>query len=386
MEALPIGDLIPIAESHPHLREIIDIKYMIEKYQVHEKTIVIGNEEYPHNPKRQFKIEEYDVALNYLRVFGNLTTRIDFVGTGFRAAENNEISKHIAKYCSKTLVDLQASNAGRYLSEDAEETFTYVNRVLFEFDDSVAVSRVHEIYPVVGSITIQLHPPSVSSNDENIQQIRNLLPKVPQLNTLVLIGITANNLLESISEHLPKLKALNINYDTNVTISKPVHFKNVTSFSLSILPRGRDILNERSPFSFDRLEQLEIFTMEYRTIPIQLIESSNYLKLFHLPWLRDDYGVDHIVEFLGRKKHLQQVTLHWWPSRAPENTISMIYSLENVRIIKFIVWDSVYSTVNRDAVIRLIPEEWAVYRVEKGYEFGFQANHISFGQKKKIAN
>lgn len=373
-----MGDLVQLAAANQTLREIIGFEYLVGIYAVHERTIVVAPEEFPHNAVTDLKINEPTVAVTFFQQFGTLATKVMVLGNKFSFRDASAISRAIADHCNN-LVDIHAERLDNHLVFGTNHTLPHVKRVHFKFEAFLELSRIHRIYPALEQLSIELAPAStVTTFNPAVQEVCRLLPRIPKLRSLTLVGILSNELLGLINAHLPALAELSIVYDATAPASTDrVHFKNVRSFSVTMTAASGRKASNVLPVSFDELEALAIYTTDYALVPVRLIEDSDYLETFSLPWTRDKYGVDYVVELLMRKKYVEKVTLRYWMEQPAANTISLISSFRGVHEITFVLWDERSSALQRDILISVIPDEWRIRRLDVGRLFGCEAYYLA---------
>lgn len=374
---LSLNELLQVAAINETLREIISNDYLIALYAIHERTILVASPTYSHDPKTNLKIEDPYVAAEFLRLFGTLVTKIVVLGYEFSYSGGIMVTRSIANNCNN-LVDILIEHVGDYLVTRANHTFPLVKRITFIHDDDLELTQLHRIYPAVEQLAISLSVPSARTTfDLNIEEVRRLLPRIPQLRALTLSGFLSNDLLQSISVNLPVLEELRIVYDATSPPSRRIHFKNVKTFSITPVAATRRAPSKVFPISFDGLEALSIHTTNYSLVPIKLIEDSEYLESFSLPLTRDNYGIDYIVELLMRKKYLEKVTLRYWMEQRAANTISLISSFHGIDQLTFVMWDERSSVLQRDILISLIPDDWRIKLLTVGRQFGHEAYYLT---------
>lgn len=377
LDNMPLDDLIQVASTNETIRAIIGYNYLIDFYNIQERRILIASANHQHNPENDMKIEDPYLAEEFLHLFGSLVSKIVVLGYEFTYSEGEMISRAIANNCNN-LIEIHMENVGFHLISQTNRTFSHVKQITFVLRHDLDLDQIHRIYPAVEKLTIELSAtPLITVNNPNIEQIRRLLPRIPHLKSLTLSGILSNSLLQSIKNNLPVLEEMRIVYDTTTPPTQQIHFKSVKSLSITPIKASTRASSNNLPISFDNLENLAIYTSHYSLIPIKLIEDSDQLEEFSLPWTLDKYGVDYIVELLMRKKYLEKVTLRYSMEQPAANTISLIGSFHGIDELTFVMWDKRSSVLQRDILISLIPDDWQIKRLTRGRHFGQEAYHLT---------
>lgn len=389
LDQLRPGDALALADRNPELRDALIDGFLIPRCQFDTKTILIAHQSINSNPDQHIKIESIDVILRFLRVFGDEVRNIEFRGDRYTYQDMHTISEHIVAYCSDSLVSIRISNAADYLLSETHSLFPNVLNVDVAFVgrglESLNFSQIYRIFPSVENLVIAPYvKPFYLATSKFGQQIRSLLPLIPQLRSLRVSSIAANAFLRTIEQFSINLEELDIEYDTNVPITNTIHLKSVKNLTL-VMKSGKKIIDQMSPFRIDRLEKLEILSTDSQYVPMQLIADSNHLKSFSLPWTHSDYDVDQIVDMLYAKKHLEHVTLHWsLGAREAAHTLSTIANFHQLTKLTFVVFEEHGSMSQVDAFRSVEHSDWVILSIMSRSLYTHVEYHITVIPTSKI--
>lgn len=274
--------------------------------------------------------------MKFLRCFGHLIITLSYFANDRTEQRNAEIHRYINEYCADSLVKIHFKYS--VIKFTIEKPFLKVETVIFSqchLDSNIAdfnrwFPRMQRLEvcsqcSATGGTFIEKHFPnldnlSISKNDRTVNalfrqsNVAEVLRLNPQLRRLQLGGVfTDENYLRSVSHHLQNIVDLELVewYPVKLKLEKGViNFKNVERFKIG---RSKLLQTPEIPFSFDRLEEFELFMN---------------ISIPHL---------DAIIRFIGEHPKLIKVTIGHMNYKFIEatNALKLAKVLSKMKIIDF---------------------------------------------------
>lgn len=108
-DRMPFDALLGYAATHAAARSFIVDNYLLAKFRVHEKLIVIGGVDKNPDPTTvaadEIAINSLEVALRSLHVYGDRITRLTYSAYFYNSTNRDAIVRLIKDHCAGTLVE-----------------------------------------------------------------------------------------------------------------------------------------------------------------------------------------------------------------------------------------------------------------------------------------
>lgn len=330
---LDFTELVDMADLDPRLNEIIRYHYMIPKYRINQLAIRFDDCEGTHISESSLVIYNVAHILTFLRNFGDLITDLTFHNYNnlFLIEHATEISRHIEKYCSKTLSQFSLINPNYQLISNTQTIFKRVIRLQIWQCNNLDDFQLSQKYPMVEYLYLNTKADlnslgSLAQSYRRLQHlelisykplnggsaVKDLFKLNPQIRHLALRTISDMEMIHFINDNLRQLEKLEIIYsnELNTNISSRVHFENVTDFTLfeHFTNLRRD---DESPFTFDHLESLEITSTEFTRSVQNLIEQNQKIRKLSviLKLITDD--LTRVVSAISSLPDLEELVIKW---------------------------------------------------------------------------
>lgn len=124
--------------------------------------------------------------LPFLRIFGHKITKLSVIGD-FDIQKTIIITEYIIRYCSKTLIELEAICPDDLLTDKTSETFPNIEKAHFRKLIFVANMQINRIFPVAKDLKMLIvHRLEYNSRlkDQYITHMQNTIRAMPDLHTL----------------------------------------------------------------------------------------------------------------------------------------------------------------------------------------------------------
>lgn len=388
---LDFDDLVNVAAVNVQNHDLITHHHMIAKYRIHEKTIRITNspeEDEPTEDSNILTIHNYKTVLQFFQLFGHLVTKLEFLHFYSIPEAIPTINRHIAEYCSKSLVEMRLNGAGLYLVSETERQFENLTRLTFTetniYTDNLQLHRIYprmeyfEIHVVrlmrMASLQsiVQPYPnlKHLSYSDRDIDGDDSFLSELfqlnPQLEALTLRKFVTLNVLRSASENLSKLKFLLVlNNFHNAAASNSIHFESVTNFTFI----DRDSLNnfEQFPITFDRLEEFAVISEISIDSIERFVRENDGLKVLSIPWMDLGDNYSSLLDIVGGLSQLVEIKLEWSEKIGENDTLRLINENEQLKTVTFCV----NTRDHCDLLQNIVPRSWEMNEEKTAKECTF---------------
>lgn len=290
---LGLGDLLNVVHSSKCFKRAADLVFK-NKYQKSCLSLnrIRNPDDKPIEILSQNHICVYDALINFrlLRCFGHL---ISDLAIHYDDSHLIKLDQYVNKYCADSLNEIKLLNAKKEAMGHLTKPFTKVEKVFIicgQLDsDSIdfnttfpemrhlsicSYSHFDKHFPKLESLSISEPAYECSDILYRRRNVIEILRLNPQLGSLVLLDseILDKVFIRSISEHVPSVQYLEINYNTlryyNVNV---IHFRNVQHLTLHT-DHGFLL---KCPLTFDQLKTLTILTAN------QFFIDSNFMELIY---------------------------------------------------------------------------------------------------------
>lgn len=324
-----------------------------------------------------------DEILRILENSGHLMKRLQFNGDAFAPEERSNISESIVKYCASTLLEIILNDPGDYLIQDSEVIFPQVNNMtLLRVGSANIQLQINRIYPTLKWLKLIIDryiPPPLSqqypslqylqlvedSKVINVNLVRNIIQNTPELLELHLNRLPTPHLIEFIRKALPRLHSLSFKFEANAFEAfntRPLHFKNLENLSLNLTGSNITAAYEALPFTFDRLEVLQL--LDYTgssAIPFKLIERNTGLILLSMPFVNDIERFLQMLRVIKEFRELKEILLTWSRLIDPDYTIRAMSEFCSSKKYTFVVSNFKPDVeYDRNILITIIPDQWNI--------------------------
>lgn len=362
---LSFYDLINLAGSDARFRQLITEHYMIPKYYINERKIRFdGGGAYDEATNTTIIIGKFSTILRFLTDFGDVITRIYFSGFSYSPSERDQISRHISKYCSKSLISIDLEQAGGFLINGTTAKFTSLTEAKLRNDcHSYGNPQIHRIFPVLKELSLMFT--TTMMDEVTLTYLHDLLALLPDLRLFELNKTPSEQFLRSIEDISPNLQSLAFGYIPNDAELEHIHFRNIRKLTLNILFFSLNEPIASCPFTFDHLQALEIITTKIAFIPVNLLAENLELKSLALPKLQNMEGLFELLTSIKDANHFDTFTVLWSRWMGSDCIMRLLNEYDQLKNITFIVWDGFEHSLNFDALLSLIPKSWDLTVVSK---------------------
>lgn len=357
---------------------------MIPKYRIHENVIqIIGGRPKDHS-KDIVRIGKLSEILYFLRSFGEKLTKIYFSGFFYNGAECHRITEYIAKYCGDNVNELELLEAGGYLFNDTTTPiFTKLEKLKVRDDRNLYENpQIHRIFPALKELSLELGRNYITVEAD--AYIRDLLALSPQLESFKTPGIPTLQFFQSIERILPDLTSLAVSYAPNRLDhleNQTVHFNHINRLSLKLVFFNFGSPIPPCPFTFDRLDTLEIVAGSVELAPMSIFEQNTAVKSLSFPVLRQIDGLLSLLSKIQESHNIEMLSLQWDRFMGADNTQRLLNEFDGLNEMVFIVVEAVERSANVDALVPLIPEQWNVDIAHKDSVDAGRKFHVSLVRK-----
>lgn len=350
---LELVDLVKMAKISDRFERAV-AHILRTRYRIHEKTIRIEQVEQETHLGDAIIMTDFPAILELLQHFGHVIPRIYFSGMFFSTEQRAHINRHIAEYCSQTLLELELCDADGYLISDTNRTFPHVARLNvqnFEYADNLDLSR---IYPNVQWLTFCAYDNRVTSlvrpfaHMEHLTTLRiaestvlALIRLHPKLRTFHMHDVASLEFLRNVSQLLPQLESLEVKHGPDGFLTESslsvddVRFESVSHFGIAA--DGFDeITFERVPFTFGRLNSLKITSPTASSVYRQLVQENSQVAVFTLDRVGDAEAVPLIVDLASRLERLVELSVSWMDEVDESDVLALV---DNLRHLKKVILD-----------------------------------------------
>lgn len=373
-----------MADLDPRLNELVRYYYMIPRYRINQIAVRFDDCDGTKFNENSLDIQIFNVVhiLKFLRNFGDLITEITFHNYNdlFSIEDSTEITRHIEKYCSKTLSQLSLIDPKSHLISKTQTIFKRVIRLQIWRYDNLDNFEINRIYPMVEHL--YLNSPTDLNNFGSLAQtyrrlqhlevvtavplkggsaVQGLFKLNPQIRHLALRNCPDMDLLQFINDNLRQLERLEIAYSNqfNSNTSSRVHFKNVKEFTLFEYSFSSD-REYGNPFSFHQLEAIEI-TSEYFSSSVQnLIEQNKKIRKLSLARLVIDDLRRAVIAINNTLPDLEELVIKWIVEIGLADMLRQIEDkqskLKKITLVVSMGADS-------DAILAVITDNWELINV-----------------------
>lgn len=336
---LSVADLVKVAALNPHFTDIVLNHYIIGKFRLHEKKIIIfihmsAVMMYYENSKsdRPFLAQNRNESLFVLEKFGHIFKRLAYEMQVFGGPNWLEIFEYADKYCAQATKVIgidEIDRAGlRNWTYSFDHTATQIRlwrvvslplNVLFPFMEILHVKEmvlsILQHYPHLTECSIDLNP----GTNSNVDQFVRLNPQLRSFRTPMTTDLSFFAILSEMLTNLEKL-AIKITIDPRDVEPQIVQFKNVTEFTVELDTKfggHTDIRNAINNIQFVQLETFKIVTppvADSMSIPflddplIEMIVTNRELKKIELSMRVTRQSFNELRQEL---LELKEISIYW---------------------------------------------------------------------------
>lgn len=372
LDYLDFDELVNLADTNQEFRQFIAEHYMIPKYRIHEKQIIMP---YVLEDLSGISITvKSRTFLSLLRSFGHLIRDLKFSGL-FSRTRCNKIYTFIEQYCSNTLVEFELE-APDFITFSPNQPFKKVTKLLLENSYQVDFSVIDLVFPAVKELTVlsfQPINPQLSRFFSNLEHlhlveifwdnyagiedgIRKFVQTNPQLRTLRLERVPSNELLKYIRDTSKHLESLVIGYSSNVmsAYSEKINFEHIKKLKVKSVKSSEQESN--SMITFQQLESIEIDSFEELLVPIALIRQQNS-QLKSITFTNFEGNVSDILAESGPFEALEEVKLSW---DSEKDMGRLLNDFETLKKITFVWNQSRTQPLVLEPINQILQANWRI--------------------------
>lgn len=380
LDHLEFSDLLTVAELNPRFKQLIEDHYVLPKYRINTKLIRFAHSE-NYLDAEQITMSSTANIRRLLAHFGHLINRIEFSGIFFTHSEVEVISQDIARYCSKSLVEICLLDVGTYLLSDSTTTFdnmTTINLRLYQANHNNKL-QLQRICPKLAKLTLAVGNtfklPIIDEPYPNLSHLEftefsgfaddpylgNLIRLNPKLQSLHLNRIPSIDLSQLFNDHLGHLQTLQVSYNPAGMIewyafhNESIHMKTVKHLIVDI---QTDYPYIRFPMTFDHLEVLDIGLTSFHSVPIGLIQQNPHLKAVSIP-LKFVTNRQAILDVIYDCHELNEITTSWSVGISAE-IMRLLTELRSLYRITFFILGG-----EKDNLLAAVPDGWHMVNLWK---------------------
>lgn len=348
---LPFTDLVNMAEMSPRINKIIEAYYIVHKYHLDERSILIDASDHSYSiidsDTNDILINSYSGILHFLRNFGSILRHVEISRFICDDRKFAQIIHFVQKYCKDTLEIIDLRNEADLSIDLWDASFQRVRNV--SISNFKRPKNLSHIFPNIQSLSVTLYQKidfdelylpklkhlSFRQIDVNcdINFLKNTIRLNPQLQSIHIDRFLDIDFMQFLTEHLRDLEYLSVknyqfDYSANENLAN-ISFPNVKKFSTGYFCDSGT--TNPFPLNFDQLEILKIQTR-------RLIPKLNY--------------------FITQNKHLKSLVLEWTVLRV-EDLDLLITELPELIAIR-ILWTiditptQLIETLNKSHTLRFL--------------------------------
>lgn len=326
MDKMELSDLLSLADTNTEMRFFVAEYVMKPKFQFHKKIISIDRmipaaaaaaapktafDEIWKIDSKRIVIRDFKIVLQVLRVFGQIITKLEFIGFNFNETETVEIYQRINEYCAETLIDISIEPNSNAVNIEWHKSFDNVKNVIIQRTSILENWKIHKTFPHMRSLEVRMSradyrkQPYVEALHVNFPhlkhlslrlamknaefpQIRKIITSNQQLTRLSLKNIVDADTMRYISVMLPNLDELDVlSYpDDFLSSSRTVQFQSVRKLSLAV---RRDDFPSTLPIVFNGLKTLHLKSHDMFEPFIKFITQTQSLKHIEFEALQPNF-------------------------------------------------------------------------------------------------
>lgn len=372
LKSMNLEQIIEYTWNNLKYRDVIASKIMTLQFEIDESRFTIDKY---HMPFRNKGITSMELAMKFVKLFGQRLKRIELICDGFSDAECQQLLILISQYCP----NLFEAGLPMKWNNLITRPFDSVRRVLLgknckkidnelEFNrfypnmeeisvDSIEVTDVTffaQYYPNLRNFTYSIYKKGIDP-----ALIDHLFKLNPQIETVNADGKHSYELFQKISTQLINLKTFNFDAYPELFAppNRPLHFSNVRT--LVVRNWDGNILPNLA-FVFEQLERLTYFQSvyidEFSSLSFSWLTSLNNRNLKEISMPSTLVGFNGLNEIAAKCPNLESITF-----RMPMGSLTNEKFLKFLGnpIIKSIKIRDVQDLQRRDLAERL-PEDWSI--------------------------
>lgn len=393
LDLLPSEDLIKIAAINPRIADIIIKRYIISKYQFHEKqiTIVFDKNEifsfYAHsNGNRVYLSRKTSETLLVLEIFGHTLNHLYYLFHHIDDKIAKTVFDYAVKYSPQSAKDIEFRYIRRAQLANFSYTFDHTTTKVIIRSNCYNFIPLNELFPFMESVIFGPfvkpmipHCPKLTnctiqslSNDDENKNVHELIRLNPQLKHFHTPVRNNASYVRYISQMLPNLESLSLNMqiDSVNTDSEIIHFENLKEFTFQITRAFE--LDQRTVIGNIRFGQLKTLNIKHsmdidKTQLIRWIQQNRGLKKLQA---NIQMNSDELLGLLEQLPELEEISITWdgefrnslqviLQGAHKVNTINMYYS----------------GRMNVEEIETITPVNWQFVESKSGNSFSFIRKH-----------
>lgn len=380
LDFLDFEQLFNAADCGYRIRSIIQNHYAIPKYQIHRKTIYVGDYKFGEVPlvfqENAIHLHDLYTTLRFIRVFGPVITKLS-ISNNLHSGESNQIAEYLNKYATNSLNSLKISVS----SENMISKWRNVFRNLIKLNLSVGfhvrditICHLYELFPNIETLQMAWsanmppvclsqyfrrlrHLHFVDINSHSDKNIRELLAVNNNLRSLYMENECDTNFLRFLSQMEPHLKELTItnlkwNFFSHTAHNDVIHLTHLKKLNIEMINGGLKRI-EHFPFHFECLEEFELVEQNISNRWVDFIIQQNCLKKLRIA--SDAWTTDNWHQISTKLPKLAELSV-FYRYRNSDGIFHLIEHNSSLRKIAF----QIQFASQREHVRNLMSAQWKV--------------------------
>lgn len=348
---LPFNDLVNMAEMSPRIHEIIEAYYMIHKYHLDERSIIIDASDHSYSiidsDTNDVLIHSYSGVLYFLRHFGSVLKHLEISRYFCDDMKFAQIIHFVQMYCKDTLEMIDLRNEADISIDLWDASFPRVRNV--SISNFSRPKNLPHIFPNIQNLSVTLYQKidfdhlylpelkhfSFRQIDINcdINFLKNTIRLNQQLQSIHIDRMLDTDFMQFLTENLRNLTNLSVkdypfDYSANKNLAN-ISFPNVKKLSVGYCSDS-DTSNP-FPLTFDQLEILKLRTPYLTPKLNNFIKQNKQLKSIVLQWVR--LQVDDLNFLITELPELFEIKMKWTDDITPAQLIEILNRSHTLRFL-----------------------------------------------------
>lgn len=362
---------------------------ILGKHRLNERVVVICSNRTNNNEVANpdwLVINNNDEAIDIIRLFGHLITKIQINAEHINTIEMEKITDIINTNCFSSLLSIALLETKESL-RNWTNTFPNVENITISNVRDYIDMEIHRVFPNIQFMKLTL--PSTYNSSILDHQYKHLeyfeyyehivseashlafedfLRRNQQIRSLITNKPLKKASFEIIRDNLIELETIGLTnypfFSLHNEIDEVIHLKNVKNVIFYAFQTLDGVTNEL-PLSFDRLETMHLYTFSISDDFLRMIIEQSGLKMLAIPWCNIE--MNQLLPMVTALEKMEKIVVKY--TSKDETSINDLWNvLGQGKQLKFV--DIVLgSEADRDELIAIIPDGW-IFVGDGHFEWG----------------